>query len=364
MGGGSSDCRHSRLFKTGLAHALNFGEYVKALYPKPLKPGDKIGFFSPSSPATYFAPNRFERAKKFLISKGFELVAGSLTGKSDGYRSGSILERAQELNELIRNPEVRCVISTIGGNNSNALLPYIDYVTLAKDPKIVIGYSDVTALLLGIYAKTGLITFYGPALVASFGEMPSLVDETYTSFSDLLFGKYAPTYHYQMPHSWTDIKVNWQTQNSAKPVYENRWEFLGSGVISGRLIGGNLNTMAGIWGSEYMPEINKGDILLIEDSLKGIETVERSFSHLKLCGIFEKVAAVVLGKHELFDNKGTNRRPLDVLKEVLNGQPLPILNGFDSCHTHPMLTVPLGVEAEINFDTKTFGLTSPWLKRL
>ena len=337
---------------------------METLCPRPLEPGDNIGFFSPSSPATYFAPNRFERAKAFLVDKGFELVAGSLTEKSDGYRSGSILERAQELNELIRNPEVRCVISTIGGSNSNALLPYIDYKALVKDPKIIVGYSDVTALLLGMYAKTGLITFYGPALVASFGEMPPLVDETYTSFSDILFGKHMPNYQYQMPHSWTDVRINWQTQTSAKPVYENRWEFLGSGVVSGRIIGGNLNTMAGTWGSEYMPEINEGDILLIEDSLKGIETVERSFSHLKLCGIFDKVSAVVLGKHELFDDKGTNRSPLDVLREVLNGQSLPVLNGFDSCHTHPMLTVPLGVRAEINFDAKTFRLTSSWLKRL
>ncbi|HAS3151713.1 TPA: LD-carboxypeptidase, partial [Vibrio cholerae] len=98
-----------------------------------------------------------------------------LTGKSDYYRSGSIRERAEELNQLIRDPNVRCIMSTIGGNNSNSLLPYIDYEALRNDPKIIIGYSDVTALLLGIYAQTGLITFYGPALVASFGEYPPLV---------------------------------------------------------------------------------------------------------------------------------------------------------------------------------------------
>jgi len=328
--------------------------------PNALRVGDKIGFFSPSSPATVFAPNRFQRAKSFLTSKGFGLVAGCLTGCSDSYRSDSIQARAEELNQLIRDPEVRCIMSTIGGSNSNSLLPYVDYDALVKDPKIIIGYSDVTALLLGIYARTGLITFYGPALVASLGEYPPLVDETYQSFFDMLCCE-STIYRYTMPKRWTDIKYDWETQGSPKPTYGNEWEYIGSGTVSGRIIGGNLNTMAGIWGSIYMPEINKGDILFIEDSLKGIETVERSFSHLLACGVFDKVGAIILGKHELFNDKGTGRSPLDVLREVLNGKNLPILYGFDSCHTHPMLVTPLGVQATIDFDRHEFTLTESWV---
>ncbi|PVZ63447.1 S66 family peptidase [Pelagibaculum spongiae] len=330
------------------------------LYPKALNIGDKIGFFSPSSPATVFAPNRFQRAKSFLEFKGFELVSGSLTGKSDNYRSGSIQARAEELNQLIRDPSVRCIMSTIGGSNSNALLPYIDYEALRNDPKIIIGYSDVTALLLGIYAQTGLITFYGPALVASFGEFPPLVDETFNAFMEILSCE-SNHHSYCMPQVWTDIKHNWEAQDSAKPTYQNEWKFLGKGTIKGRIIGGNLNTMAGIWGSQYMPEIQSGDILLIEDSLKGIETVERSFAHLLACGVFDKVGAVVLGKHELFDDKGTGRTPLDVLLEVLNSKVVPILCGFDSCHTHPMLVTPLGIQAEIDFDNLSFSLQERWV---
>jgi len=330
------------------------------IYPKRLKIGDKIGFFSPSSPATVFAPNRFERAKSYLENQGFEMVEGSLTGCSDSYRSGSIQARAEELNQLIRDPSVRCIMSTIGGNNSNSLLPYIDYEALKNDPKIIIGYSDVTALLLGIYAKTGLVTFYGPALVASFGEFPPLVDETLQSFLDILCST-SNQYQYEMPKFWTDIRVDWETQNSYKPVYSNQWDFLGRGLITGRLVGGNLNTISGIWGSCYMPDINSGDILFIEDSLQGIETVERSFAHLMACGVFDKVGAIVLGKHELFDHKGTNRSPLDVLLEVLNGKDIPILYGFDSCHTHPMLVTPLGINVSIDFDKQLFKLESPWL---
>lgn len=115
-----------------------------------LKKGDSIGIFSPSTPITAYTPKRFERGVKYLEDKGFKIIKGSLTGKSDFYRSGSIKERSKELNELIRNPEVQCIMSTIGGMNSNSLLPYIDYDAFKKNPKPIIGYSDVTAILLGI----------------------------------------------------------------------------------------------------------------------------------------------------------------------------------------------------------------------
>ncbi|MGM3159890.1 S66 family peptidase [Dickeya undicola] len=337
-----------------MSHAL--------LLPPPLQPGDTIGFFSPSSPATHFAPARFERAKIFLEQHGYQLHAGSLTGKTDHYRSGSIAARVDELNTLIRNPAIRCIMSTIGGSNSNSLLPYIDYDALRRDPKIIIGYSDVTALLLGIYARTGLVTFYGPALVASFGEFSPLVDDTFTGFTSLTSA--AKSEHtYQMPSGWTDERLDWNQQSRAKITHPNQWHFDGSGVYQGRLIGGNLNTMAGIWGSPFMPTIEDGDILLLEDSLKDIATVERAFAHLKLCGVFDRVAAVILGKHEQFDDKGTGRDSLTVLREVLNGQSLAVLADFDCCHTHPMLTLPLGVRITVDFDAGRVALNTPWLRQ-
>ncbi|MFD2179751.1 S66 family peptidase [Veronia pacifica] len=328
--------------------------------PPALKKGDTIAFFSPSTPITALATGRFERARHFLSEKGFILKAGSLTGKTDHYRSGSIQERAEELNALIRDPAVRCIMSTIGGMNSNALLPYIDYEALLKDPKIIIGYSDVTALLSGIYAKTGLITFYGPALVASFGEFPPMVDDTYDSFKQLVINGMGQSHQYTMPEAWTDEFIDWKTQSGPKSTQPNQWVFQGQGVYTGRLIGGNLNTMAGIWGSPYMPEIEDGDILLLEDSLKGIESVERSFAHLKACGVFDRVSAVLLGKHEKFNDKGTKRQPIDVLREVLNDQPLPIVVDFDCCHTHPMLTMPLGATVTVDFEQETVRLEDKW----
>jgi len=327
-----------------------------------LRPGDAIGYFSPSSPATAFAPKRYARARAYLEEKGFKLVSGSLSGASDYYRSGSIRARADELNMLIRDPKVRCIMSTIGGSNSNALLPYLDYDALIADPKIIIGYSDVTSILLAIYQKTGLVPFYGPALVASFGEFSPLVDDTFQSFASLVMAEDASAHTYTLPDAWSDEMIPWEEQERPKDLRPNACAFLGSGSVSGRLIGGNLNTMWSIWGSPYMPLIRKGDILFIEDSMKSISTVERLFVFLKINGVLDRVAALLLGKHELFDDQGTGRSPLDVLKEVLDGQELPIVDGFDCCHTHPMLTLPIGLQVSVDFDHKAVSVHGPWVR--
>ena len=333
----------------------------KIQLPPALRHGDTIGYFSPSSPATHFAPTRYQRARSYLESKGFRLISGSLSGQADHYRSGSIHARADELNALIRDPDVRCIMSTIGGSNSNALLPYLDYDALIADPKIIIGYSDVTAILLGIHQMTGLVPFYGPALVASFGEMPPIVDAAFESFRSIVMAQ-EPTHHtYALPDVWTEEMIPWEEQDRAKKTQPNNCVFLGSGTASGRLIGGNLNTMWSIWGSPYMPAINEGDILLVEDSLKNIATVERLFAFLKLNGVFDRLSAIILGKHELFDDAGTGRTPLDVLTEVLNGQDLPIVNGFDCCHTQPMVTMPLGLRVKVDFNHDRVELLEPWL---
>ena len=329
------------------------------LLPKKLQLGDTIGFFSPSSPATHFAPKRFARAKKFLQQKGFRLEAGNLTGKNDFYRSGSIKARAEELNLLIQNPEVRCIISTIGGSNSNSLLPYIDYETLRKDPKIIIGYSDMTAILLGIYSKINLVTFYGPALVASFGELGEVVEQTYDYFADIVMKNNA-TATIQNPAKWTDEYLRWETQSRAKKTLENEILTLQSGVAKGRLIVGNLNTMLGIYGSPFMPKIEKGDILVIEDSLKPANVVERSFAHLKINGIFDKIGGLVLGKHEIFNDCGSGKKPYEILQEVMGDVDFPVLAEYDCSHTHPMITLPIGITAELNADTQTLSLLEAW----
>ena len=327
-----------------------------------LKIGDSIGIFSPSSPITYSCPKRFKRAKEYLQNKGFNIIEGNLTGKHDFYRSGSIKERAEELNELIRNPKVKCIMSTIGGMNSNSILPYIDYEAFKRDPKIIIGYSDVTAILLAIYAQTGIVTYYGPALVASFGELPPFVDYTYKYFEEIIMGGTKIPHIFDVPEYWTDEYINWELQDRSKENRENKIITVFEGVVRGRIIGGNLNTIQGIWGSKYMPEIRNGDILFIEDSLIDAATIERSFSLLEVNGVFDKILGIILGKHELFDDLQTGRKPYEILLEVLGDRKLPFISDFDCCHTHPMLTLPIGCRVELNATEKKVSIIEDWLK--
>lgn len=318
--------------------------------------GWTIGVFSASSPISAAVPSRYDRGVRFLEEKGFSIVHGILRGKQDHYRSGSIRERAEEFNQLLWDERVDILMASIGGNNTNSILPYIDYDFLKRHPKIVIGYSDTTALLLAIYAKTGLTTFYGPALASSFGEFPPFGDLTWDSFRQVVCRKPSLPYRYEMPSFWTDEFLDWASQDRGKEKRPNEWRTIHPGRCQGRLIGGNLNTMEGFFGTEYMPRIQKGDILLLEDSLKDASTIERSFSLLKLAGVFDRVGGIILGKHEIFDDSGTGRKPYEILLEVLGQPKIPILAEFDCCHTHPMLTLPIGCQVELDAGEKRVTL--------
>ena len=326
-----------------------------------LKKGDKIGVFTPSSPATVTARPRFERAKSFLEEKGFIIVEGSLTGKSDFYRSGSPKERALEFNELLRNPEIKMIMSTIGGTNSNSMLPYIDYEAFEQDPKLVVGYSDATAIILALYAKTNVPTYYGPALIPSFGEFEPLVNDTYRYFENYFTKGVTIPYEIPMPLYWSDEPVNWLDKTREKTLYKNDWIAGINGVAEGRLIGGNVNAMYGFIGTEYFPSIKVGDILLIEDCAKNASIVEKNFAMLKMHGIFSKVSGIILGKHEGYDDLGTGKQPLDILLEQLDGVNVPVLADFDTSHTHPMHALAIGKKIKLDVSAKTVQCTEKWI---
>lgn len=319
-----------------------------------LKKGDTIGIFTSSYPITAIAPQATKNAVSFLESQGYRVKLGKLTGKRDFYRSGSILERAEEFNELIYDPEVTCLMASVGGMVSNALLPYLDYDYLKSHPKSIVGHSDITALLLGIYEKTGLVTYYGPNLVTTFGQKPPFLDFSLSSLERVLGGDFPITC--PKPGFFSDELTDWEKDVPVKEQKPNRWVTVQPGTAQGRLLGGNLNTINGIMGSPYMPAFQPGDILFLEGTEKFAAHAERYFSMLELCGVFDKVSGIILGKHRQFDDQGTGRTPADILLEVLHGRKLPILADVDCCHTIPMLTLPIGGEVRLDAEKQEITL--------
>jgi len=332
------------------------------ILPPRLLEGDAVGIFSPSCAATAWIPERTEMAIRFLESRGHRVICGKLTGKNAGYRSGTVAQRAEELNALIRDPDIRCIMAASGGFVSNSILPYIDYEALCRDPKIIVGYSDVTAVLLAVYAKTGLVPFYGPNLISVFGEAMPYSEISYGYFREIVSGTAAFPHDYKMPAEWTEDSVGLEENDVQCTAINNQWICARKGSVQGRLIGGNLDTLYGIWGSEYMPEIRKGDILFLEENRGTPEKTERAFSHLELCGIFEKIGGLILGKSADYRPGKDGGKFHEPAMEILNRYDFPILAEFDCAHTKPMHTLPIGSEVLLNAGEKSLSLLTPAVK--
>ena len=331
---------------------------MAALLAPRLTPGDTIGVFSPSAPATAWVERRTALAEDFLTAMGFHVKHGTLWGRGAGYRSGSIRERAAELNALIHDPDVNCVMAAGGGLVSNSLLPYIDYEAVCRHPKLFVGFSDVTAILLAILARTGLVTFYGPNLIATLGEIPPWSEESFAYFLDVVQGGWTVPHELPVPPRWTEDSVGLEEIGFECEAHDNRLVTVRGGCASGRLIGGNLDTISGFFGTPYMPDIRDGDILFIEDCKDDPERIERAFSLLKCAGVFEKISGLIMGKHADYRDRGTGLLPWDAALEIIGAYDFPVLAEFDCGHTKPMLTVPLGGVVRLDAGSQRVALMS------
>ena len=325
------------------------------IYPPALRRGDTIGVFSSSICAAAGQEKQVRYAIDFLGARGYHVKLGALTDTraKRAWRAGSIAERAAEFNALLRDPAVDCLMASAGGCVSNSILPYIDYDFLREHPKIIIGFSDITALVLGIYAQIGLTTYYGPVF-SQFWRKPPINERVFSAMEPVLAGAPRP-FTLPTPEEWTDENIHFHERHRYH-MRKNALRTLRGGVAEGRLLPCNLNTLSGIWGSPYMPEIQPGDILLLEDTKLYIEAAERSFSHLKLCGVFDKIGGLLLGKHIDQDDEGSGLTDSDVFLEVAGRFDFPVLADFDCSHAMPMLTLPVGAPARLDADRQTLTL--------
>jgi muramoyltetrapeptide carboxypeptidase len=313
---------------------------ASAVKPKRLREGDLVGLINPAG-AT-FHPDRAEIARETMAALGLRTRFGDHLFDRYGYLAGRDEDRAADINSFFADPEVRMVLALRGGWGCNRLLPLLDYELIRKSPKIVMGMSDITGLLLGIYARTGLVTFYGPTGGSSWNEF------TTDQATRVLFDG-----------AEVSMKNKVATEDRLVQV-KNRVLTITPGTARGRLVGGNLTVLTALVGSGYLPDLD-GCILFLEDVREEVYRVDRMLTQLSLAGLLEGIAGLVFG--DCADCEPTSRYGSLTLMEVLGDHvaPLGVPAWYGSMigHIADKFTVPIGIEAEIDADTGTIKLLEP-----
>ncbi len=334
------------------------------IYPKKLNYGGTFGIFTPSTPVYSWAVERYEHALKVITDLGFSVKEGSLTAsrKSEGYRSGSPEERASELMGLICDPEVDICMSSIGGFNTASMIPFLDFERIKKERKIICGYSDLTSLHLAVRHYSNLVTFYGPAIVPTFGEYPVILPETFQSFVDMLINETVYPYTLTQPKKWSNHRREWCNEEwktgERKYSEADKWKILRSGIGRGESLVCNLDTLCSNAGVDYFPTTEQV-VLFLEQETTSLAIEERQMNQLKLIGALDNLSGLVISKAEDLKDRGQVYRHEELIMDFLPSHTsYPVIYNFDCGHTHPMITMPIGVDVELS------ALTEPQVSLL
>lgn len=313
--------------------------------PRALKAGGVLGVFTPSAPAYTANPGLFENGVRNLERMGFRVKLGALTEarSSQGYRSGSPEARAREFMDLILDPEVDGLISTIGGANSSSMIPFLDFDEIRRARKPICGFSDVTSLHLAILKFSGLRTFYGPSVMCWFGDWPDGIPESSAWFLEALANHRAGEREVRAPAGWSNHARRWDNGDWQKIPREWKrnegWKMLSAGEVEAPVLAANFNTLLTAAGTRYWPDL-KGRILLLEDMSAPMTHTERALSQLKLMGAFDEISGLIFGKPEFFSGDGAPFGYEGIVSEVVGPRAYPVVTNFDCSHCVPMITVP------------------------
>ncbi len=313
---------------------------------KRLKKGDHIRVVSPSS--SIESIGGFEAnvaAKKKLEALGFRLSFSEHYFENDIFDSAPIASRVADLEAAFANEKVDAVLTTIGGFNCNELLPYLDFDLIAQNPKIFCGYSDTTALLNAIYAKTGMQTYMGPAY-SSFKMEQGQQYQT-TSWLNAVT---QDTYHLTPSLEWSSDA--WYLPNAPRTFYPTEWKVYNPGQASGIAIGGNISTLNLLTGTEFAPRPDKYVLFLEEAEDDDYLIIARHLT--ALLQTYPNPQAVVFGRFPK-ETKLTEEILLTILDKHPILKKVPVLYDLDFAHTQPLFTITIGGQVEI--DTKTFSIT-------
>ncbi|UJH89706.1 LD-carboxypeptidase [Antarcticibacterium sp. 1MA-6-2] len=325
-------------FSSFIAPYQFMGNSQDELLPKKLEKGDTIGIVSPSS--AIFETEAYEIAVENFEAMGLKVKLGEFVKNRYGHLAGTDDERANELNTMFRDPDVDAVIALRGGSGAARILDKIDYQAIKENPKIFVGYSDITAIHLAIYSKTGLVTFHAPLAVSTWNSF------SYSSFRKILFDAEAAIFE------------NPKEKGDNLTITKNRIRTITPGVARGKLLGGNLSVLTGIMGSPYFPSNWENKILYLEDVGEQIYAVDRMMSQLQLGGVFVKISGFVFGKcSDCKPGSGYGSLTLEeVIDHYIKPLNIPAYTGAMIGHIDDNSTIPNGIEAEINSTKGTIQL--------
>lgn len=316
--------------------------------PSKLNPGDNVRIISPSRSLAmgWITEDIIKDAKDRFSQLGLEVSFSKNAYEIDEYDSSPITSRTDDIHDAFLDSSIKMVITTIGGYNSNQLLPYLDYDLIAANPKILCGYSDITALANAIYSKTGLVTYSGPHFF-NFGEHMNF-DYTLDYFRRIFFQKDQLPIEILPSEKWSNDLWGKDQENRKFIVNEGHW-VLQSGKQRGRIIGGNLSTLHLLSDTPYMPPLEDSILFIEDDSELSASLFERIFVALSQQLEFASIKGLVIGRFQ--PESGVSRKFLsDMIARIPSLKDLPIIANVDFGHTTPMITYPIGGEAELSLD--------------
>ena len=299
--------------------------------PPRLPAGGVVGLVAPAG--VLRSSEQVEDAVASLAGLGFRTKVGRHVLDQRGFLAGDDADRARDVMDMFRDPDVDAVLALRGGWGCARILPLLDYAEIAAHPKPLVGYSDITALLLAVYARTGLVTFHGPVGVSTWrGRTAHSFVETLVEGRPLAIGP------------------------ETRPV-RDRTVTVTPGVAEGPLAGGNLSVVAGLAGTGYLPDF-AGHVVFFEEVSEDAYRVDRLLVQLELAGAFERAAAVVFGQCTRCssDSGWTAER---TIRERLAAYGCPALFGAPIGHASPVYTLPVGLPAVVDADAGTVEFRGP-----
>lgn len=318
--------------------------------PRRLARGDLVGVVSPSSPVAASVPRRFERGVAELERCGFRVRVGEHARSKTGWTAGEPVDRVADLHAMFADPDVRAIVCTIGGYNANQLLELLDYDLIAANPKLFVGYSDITALHGAIHARTGLATMLGPALLPQFGEFGGVDDYTWGAFERVVM-RAEPAGAFRQPEHWYPERLWWDEQDDRGRIPEPAasWRTVRAGQAEGPIVAGNVNTLLLLNGTPWSPPLD-GALLCLEDDEEYGKPwlVERQLFQLRQLGAFDRAAGLAYGRIHPDAGFDSEAGIDEILLRATAGTEIPVAAGLDFSHTDPLMTLPWGVRARLD----------------